>query len=617
MPIPQLHSLRVVVASPNDVQPERDVLPTVIEELNKSVAADRSLRLELTRWETDAYPGFHPEGPQGLIDPILQIEDCDILIGIFWKRFGTPTSDGTTGTKHEFLRAYDAWKQHQRPQIMVYFNQTAFTPKSKAETDQWGQVLAFKENFPEEGLFWEYEGLATFERQVRQHLSQFLRQDSFTTAAQVDAQARSGRGQTSNPLRDSYLNWLITQVQAVPLTGVDPKSIREESRRDLDLAAVYTALMTQRSEFMDERHVRLEHAQFDEERKRLSALAVLNAEARLALLGEPGSGKSTFVNFVALCMAGELLGNPTANLKTLRTPVPTDERERTSEEEDQQPQAWGHGALIPIRVVLREFVARGLAAESQAGTSQRDSLWHFIQAELPETLRDFAQPLQDELLNTGGILLLDGLDEVPEADARRVQVKEVVEHFAAVFPKVRILATSRTYAYQNQDWKLSGFAEAILAPFEQAQIHRFVERWYAFVGQARQLPDSEVQGRAVLLNNAIESNPRLHELATRPLLLTLMASLHAWRGGTLPDQREELYADAVELLLDQWEQQKIRRKADGSYEVIEPSLVEWLAVDQKIIRQFLNQLAFAAHRDQKTLVGTADIAQDTLGSSPK
>lgn len=84
---------RIVVASPGDVQAERDALPAVLEELNRSIAATQGLRLELGRWETDAYPGFHPQGPQGLFDPLLRIEDCDMLLGIFWKRFGTPTKE--------------------------------------------------------------------------------------------------------------------------------------------------------------------------------------------------------------------------------------------------------------------------------------------------------------------------------------------------------------------------------------------------------------------------------------------------------------------------------------------------------------------------------------------
>ena len=156
--------LRIVVASPGDVQAERDALTTVVEELNRGIAGDRSLRFELGRWETDAYPGFHPEGPQGLIDSVLNIQDCDVLIGIFWKRFGTPVKDAGSGTEHEFLRAYEAWQAKGRPQIMVYFNQRPYTPKSKAEIDQWSQVLEFRERFPKEGLWWPYKGKARFER---------------------------------------------------------------------------------------------------------------------------------------------------------------------------------------------------------------------------------------------------------------------------------------------------------------------------------------------------------------------------------------------------------------------------------------------------------------------
>jgi formylglycine-generating enzyme required for sulfatase activity len=400
----------------------------------------------------------------------------------------------------------------------------------------------------------------------------------------------------------------MDQVRAVPLTGVDPKSIREETRRDLDLAAVYTALMTQRRDSADERSLHSYHEPWQ-----LSALAVLNIEPHLALLGDPGSGKSTFINFVALCMAGELCDHSDANLRVLTAPVPQDDgASLLRREEKLSPQPWNHGALLPVRVVLREFVARGLPHTSQPATVRGDSLWRFITAELPETLRPFEPSLRQHLLRIGGLLLLDGLDEVPEADQRRVQVKTAVEQFAAAFPKVRVLVTSRTYAYQRQDWKLRGFAEAVLAPFNEAQMHRFVERWYAYVGQARRLSPEDTQGRATLLKQVIARTPRLYELATRPLLLTLMASLHAWRGGTLPDQREALYADAVDLLLEQWETQKVRRLSDGTYDLIQPSLIEWLRVDPQAIRQALNRLAFEAHRDQSVLVGTADITEEKL-----
>ena len=605
----QASILRIVVASPSDVQAERKALSTVVDELNRGVARDRGLQLSITRWEDDAYAGFHPQGPQGLIDAILRIEDCDIFIGMFWKRFGTPVSDAGSGTEHEFQRAYEAWKQQRRPHIMMYFNQRAYTPKTKAEAEQWTHVLAFRESFPPEGLWWPYRGKTQFEQLVRQHLTQFIRQELQPASGPVSPPDQSDVvvSDAAARLREAYLNWLIGHVRAVPLSGVDPKSIREETRRDLDLAAVYTALMTQRTESAADRDRLPDRAQ-----QRLSAMAVLNAESHLALLGDPGSGKSTFVNFVALCMAGELLGRGDANLTLLQAALPEPDADQRRQDRPSQPQPWQHGPLLPARVILREFVARGLPAAGEATEVGRDLLWRFIINEVPEPLHGCDQVLQQEWLHSGGLLLLDGLDEVPEADQRRAQVKAAVEEFAEVFPRVRVLVTSRTYAYQRQDWKVKGFAEAVLAPFDETQIRQFVTRWYAYVGQIRNLSTDEAQGRAVLLNDAIAGNPRLYELATRPLLLTLMASLHAWRGGTLPEQREALYADAVDLLLDQWESQKLRRRADGTYEVTEPSLAEWLQVDQQTMRHMLNRLAFDAHRSQVDLVGTADIAQDTL-----
>lgn len=91
------HAIRIVLSSPSDVDAECRVMDGVIAELNRGVAHERHAVLELVHWKTDAYPGFHLEGPQGVIDPILKIDDCDILLAIFWKRFGTPAKGAVSG----------------------------------------------------------------------------------------------------------------------------------------------------------------------------------------------------------------------------------------------------------------------------------------------------------------------------------------------------------------------------------------------------------------------------------------------------------------------------------------------------------------------------------------
>ena len=114
-----------------------------------------------------------------------------------------------------------------------------------------------------------------------------------------------------------------------------------------------------------------------------------------------------------------------------------------------------------------------------------------------------------------------------------------------------------------------------------------------------------------LLKRTIERNERLAELAERPLLLTLIARLHTEHGGALPEKREELYAQAVELLLNQWESLKVHFKPDGTKEIA-PSLAEFLNAGRDNIRRELDRLAFEVHRDQAELVGTADIRQERL-----
>ena len=411
----------------------------------------------------------------------------------------------------------------------------------------------------------------------------------------------------SPALRDAYLRRVMEHCGTLSLTGIDPAAAgQRDTDPQLRLNAVYTALLTRspRQEKVGDLKPRASKKRTVEEPLR-SALEQLNRQQRLVLQGDPGSGKSTFVNFVALCLAGEALKDEQANLRHLTAPLPDEEGE-----DGKKRQPWRHRALLPVPVVLRDFAATGLP---ERGEATAETLWTFIAQELKEACQaECVEWLRHELRERGGLLLLDGLDEVPEAERRREQVKRAVEAFAQSFGNCRILVTSRTYAYQNQGWRLQGFAEATLAPFSDGQIRRFVARWYELTADLGRLPKPDATGRAELLKRAIFNRPTLHELAQRPLLLTLMASLHAWRSGDLPDKREALYYETVDLLLNRWEQRLVRRDEQGRYHCIQPSLAEYLKTDKDQVRAVLEALAFEAHRAQPELAGTADIAEKDL-----
>lgn len=411
-------------------------------------------------------------------------------------------------------------------------------------------------------------------------------------------------------LRQAYLRYILTTSNQLSLAGVDPKATNTDNER-LELSAVYTALLTESRE----REMMGRQPQ-EREPRRLSALAQLNQHRQLVLLGDPGSGKSTFVNFVAGCLAGEALGHEHLNLARLTTPLPPDEDENRpqppSDKEDKpKPQPWHHGALLPVRVILRDLAAAGLPPSGQAATAEL--WWRFVCQELQKaSLDDCPALIRKELREKGGLLLFDGLDEVPSADEHRLHIKQIIEAVADAFPLCRILVTSRTYAYQKQAWRLPTFQETVLAPFSRGQITAFIDSWYRDIARRRNLNSDDAQGRGNLLRQAILGNRRLYELAERPLLLTLMASLHAWRGGSLPEKREELYADAVDLLLDLWEQQRIVRGAGSEIKVIQPSLEQWLKIDRDQVRRLLNELAYRVHAAQTDLQGTADITENDL-----
>jgi hypothetical protein len=168
----------IVLASPDDVRDERNLVPDVVEEVNSELAGfGFGIAFKLLRHEVDARPGLHPGGPQALVDEALDIPKADLVIGIFWRRFGTPTATGETGTEHEIRLACKRKAECGRPEVMVYFKNPANSPspQSAEEADQWRRVLAFKDEIRTvRGVKTEdYSSAENFRSELGHHLMLF------------------------------------------------------------------------------------------------------------------------------------------------------------------------------------------------------------------------------------------------------------------------------------------------------------------------------------------------------------------------------------------------------------------------------------------------------------
>ena len=403
-------------------------------------------------------------------------------------------------------------------------------------------------------------------------------------------------------LERGYLNWLQSECRAVSMS---PFSAGGSDEPGLQLEAVYTALLTTMQQHTDDRKTHIEHN--PKKQKTLSAVELLNEEPRLVLQGGPGSGKSTFVNYLALCLAGKYLGNTEVNLQALTQPLPDEDGD-----DQEERQAWNHPFLLPIKIILRDFAASA-CLPATAGEATAEHLWRFIEQQLEKSAKTALVPYLKQRLNqaTANVLLmLDGLDEVAEAAQRRQQVRAVIQAFADAHPGCRVLVTCRPYAYEKPQWQLQGFASGLLADFSAGQIRRFIDRWYA----KGNLDASDATGRAGLLKALIfrRDGERLLTLARRPLLLTMMAHLHADKKRDLPEKRGELYEEVTTLLLETWEKRRYKVDDSGAAVLAQESLSEYLRVGPGVIRFALEKMAYQVHKSQLDAQGTADIPSGQL-----
>lgn len=240
----------------------------------------------------------------------------------------------------------------------------------------------------------------------------------------------------------------------------------------------------------------------------------------LIILGPAGSGKSTLLKYITFSLSHSRLHAKIRHMHHIH-----------------------HS--FPILLYIREQV---------------QAIKNKPECTLPELVQSHVQDkghltipvpwLERQLQKGKCLVMLDGLDEAPDKEDRKV-VMEWVNRQIMAYASNRFILTSRPHGYA--DAPLDNVATLIIEPFTPPQIKSFITQWY-FVDELRRSgkddPGTHMRASegANKLLTRLDQKPSLLELAANPLLLTMITILHS-TGSSLPDNRLDLYREIFQVLL--------------------------------------------------------------------
>jgi hypothetical protein len=517
------------------------------------------VHFDVIDWENYATVGVGR--PQALItQQTLEAykDSLALVIGIMGQRFGSPTGVAESGTEEEFEWAFAHHQEHGVPEIKWFFLKTGrlelhgdSAEDAERAVEQWKKVQAFRKRLqsaPRQVFYAEYQTPETFRDALEADLNRWLADSNRPWV--VPHAAASPAIATLTPPHKYYEN-LERDFRRLDIAGID-----NDRAFEIPLSEIYVRLRVMFDEDAADEHESRETGAIDIQ-------TALLRYRKLVIVGDPGSGKSTFLKYIALMLARSVLRNdPSVALEKLCLPEP-----------------------LPVPAFLScwdlsDFLKRKTEVRLQ-------SLIEFISDRLTAYGFDVSPAEVEKLLATGSCcLLFDGLDEVP-TDAGRAAVSRLVEDCVQQYGDNRFVVTSRVRGYTGDAMLKGEFTRCDIQPFDAKDRAEFVANWVTLLfrvsPEEARTEGTPAEQEFTNLTQGIEQNDRIRPLAVNPLLLTVIAIVH-WNRKRLPEQRVDLYDECVDVLLGQRkdaERLQLSRRASALDEQRESDAYEERAMVRK------------------------------------
>jgi len=162
--------LTIFLASPGDLNSERQIVHNAVERVNKVLSRRTGWHMELLGWE-DTLPGYSRS--QELINKDVDL--CGLFIRILWRRWGSESGKYSSGFEEEFVRARNRRRETKEPELWLFFK--SIDDETKRDPgEQLKKVLKFQEEQirNKELLFKEFDDTNQWDRMIYDHIMSYI-----------------------------------------------------------------------------------------------------------------------------------------------------------------------------------------------------------------------------------------------------------------------------------------------------------------------------------------------------------------------------------------------------------------------------------------------------------